>query len=409
MTINTGAMYNYPFNGSPSDAGEQIKLFEYHKFYVKKHQADLVFGSLTSEKIQIGVNTGRDGKFYEEIPVMDERNVGNQGIDATGAVIGNQNLSGSSLDIGDVKGALPHLKEDSLRVNRIGFSRIVHQCTAKEYGMFFEHTRHTYTLDTQANLYKTQVERAIRAMNQLNEYLLQLHLLDTGSSIRFTGNATSISTVTGEGADPSLVDLSDFESIKYMLDEALVPDETTIVSGANLTDTRTVAASRFLFVPAEVVNQLKYITDPLNGRAFIPVEQYAGAASDKKYFKHEVGAIGGFRIVKVPKMLRHEGAGAAVVTNPHRLRSTGGKYDVFPMLCVGQDAFVTVGMHPTKSVSATGDGASYEFIHKPASGATAQNSDPYGVMGFTSIQWQAGFYTVHPEYIAIIYTCAKEA
>ena len=60
---------------------------------------------------------GKTIKIHEYVPLLDERNVNSQGIDATGAVIANGNLYGSSKDIGTITARLPTLTEEGGRVN----------------------------------------------------------------------------------------------------------------------------------------------------------------------------------------------------------------------------------------------------------------------------------------------------
>ena len=54
---------------------------------------------------------GRKIKKYHYLPLLDDRNVNDQGIDATGAYISNGNLYGSSKDIGYISGKIPTLTE----------------------------------------------------------------------------------------------------------------------------------------------------------------------------------------------------------------------------------------------------------------------------------------------------------
>ena len=62
----------------------------------------------------------------------------------------------------------------------------------------------------------------------------------------------------------------------------------------------------------------------------------------KALMKGEVGSIDHFRIVVAQEMQHWAGVGATVGTNPG-YRETGGKYDVFPMLTIGQGSFTTIG------------------------------------------------------------------
>jgi N4-gp56 family major capsid protein len=56
-------------------------------------------------------NYGKKIKKYLYLPLLDDRNINDQGIDATGATIANGNLYGSSKDVGTIVGKLPTLTE----------------------------------------------------------------------------------------------------------------------------------------------------------------------------------------------------------------------------------------------------------------------------------------------------------
>ena len=142
---------------------------------------------------------------------------------------------------------------------------------------------------------------------------------------------------------------------------------------------------------------LRKMKDPFDNAAFIPVQQYADAGT---ILQGEIGSIASFRIIVVPKMLKWAGAGAAVTTNPGYY-ATSGKYDVFPMLCVGSGSFTTIGFQT--------DGKTVKFVtytKKPGI-ETASYADPYGEMGFTSIKWYYGSLILRPEWIALFKTVAQ--
>lgn len=71
---------------------------------------------------------GKEIRFYVYVPLLDDRNLSDQGIDAQGAVLtgasganpGYGNLYGSSKDIGKITDKLPMLTENGGRVNRVG-------------------------------------------------------------------------------------------------------------------------------------------------------------------------------------------------------------------------------------------------------------------------------------------------
>jgi N4-gp56 family major capsid protein len=141
---------------------------------------------------------------------------------------------------------------------------------------------------------------------------------------------------------------------------------------------------------------LKGMRDLFNNKAFIEIQHYADAGT---VLNGEIGSIDKFRIVQVPEMLSWAGVGATVGTNPG-YRASSGKYDVFPMLCVGDDSFTTIGFQT--------DGKSVKFsvTTKMPGAATADRNDPYGETGFSSIKWYYGSLILRSERIGLIKTVA---
>ena len=94
-------------------------------------------------------------------------------------------------------------------------------------------------------------------------------------------------------------------------------------------------------------------------------------------------------------------AGGGAAVSEATHYSTNGAYDVFPMLVVGEASFTTI------SFQTDGKGVKFNIIHKPPGEATADRSDPYGQTGFMSILWFYGFMILRPERIGLIKTIAK--
>ena len=115
---------------------------------------------------------------------------------------------------------------------------------------------------------------------------------------------------------------------------------------------------------------------------------------------HFIGAIDQVRVVVVPEMMKWAGAGADASADVISYK-TGGKFDVFPMLIVGDQSFTTIGFQT--------DGKSVKFVitHKKPGTETADRNDPYGETGFMSIKWYYGFMVLRPERIGLIKTVAR--
>jgi N4-gp56 family major capsid protein len=103
----------------------------------------------------------------------------------------------------------------------------------------------------------------------------------------------------------------------------------------------------------------------------------------------------------VPEMVKWAGAGADASADA-TCYETANKYDVFPMLVVGDESFTTIGFK-----TGAGAGAKFTIIHKKPGEGSADRTDPYGKTGFMSIQWYYGFMALRPERIAVLKTAAK--
>jgi N4-gp56 family major capsid protein len=134
-----------------------------------------------------------------------------------------------------------------------------------------------------------------------------------------------------------------------------------------------------------------------NNPAFISVEKYADAANT---LRGEVGAVDNFRLIVVPEMMKWAGAGADAEGDTANY-VTGDKFDVFPILVVGDESFTTIGFQTD------GKSVKFKITHKKPGEETADRTDPYGETGFMSIKWYYGFMILRPERLALIKTVGR--
>ena len=385
--------YSAP-NTTPSSIGPQIRLDYYYKKALVDAAKEMYFGQL-AEVTNMPKNMGKQIKLYHYVPLLDDRNVNDQGIDAAGATIANGNLYGSSKDIGTIPSKLPALTENGGRVNRVGFTRIQLVGSIKKFGFFYEWTQEAMDFDTDEELDSHLIQEAVKGANDITEDQLQIDLLNGAGVVRYPGAATSNANMTGEGT-ATVVTYEGLVKMGITLNDNLCPMQTKLIAGSLMTDTRTIQGARALYIGSELELQLRKMQDPFGNAAFIPVQQYADAGN---LLKGEIGSIASFRVIVVPKMLKWAGAGATVTTNPGYY-ATSGKYDVFPMLCVGSGSFTTIGFQTDgKTVKFT------TYTKKPGI-ETVSYADPYGEMGLTSIKWYYGSLILRPEWIALFKTVA---
>lgn len=389
-------------DGTNSSVGEQFRTDYYHKKALIEAQKEQYFSQL-ADVTAMPKHFGKKIKKYHYMPLLDDRNDNDQGIDATGATITDGNLYGSSKDIGTINAKLPTLSETGGRVNRVGFTRIALEAELQKMGFFTEWTKDSLDFDTDAELYEHISRELILGANEMTEDLLQIDLLNGAGVVRFGGDATADNEVTGEGATKSVIDYEDLMRLSIDLDNNRTPKKTKVITGSRMIDTKTVNAGRFLYIGSELIPTIVKMVDPFGNKAFVPVEQYAYAGDYKKgvnMIHGEIGKIDQFRIVVVPEMLHWAGVGAAESSN-EGYRATGAQYDVFPMLCIGAESFTTVGFQT--------DGASTKFkiTTKMPGEAVAHHHDPYGETGFSSIKWFYATMILRPERIALAKSVAE--
>ncbi len=473
MSFN-GQMYNDPANGSPSTAGPQMNT----QFYQKQALVELKktqFFSQLADVTSMPKNFGKKIKRYHYLPLLDDANINDQGIDAAGVTItsaqyfvtlprsvlavanaskaaavtaiqdnlngvtavagadgsagaglatvtvtgkltfkvstagkaaaivalnvgasssqGSGNLYGSSKDIGTISGKLPALSETGGRVNRVGFKRKEIEGSFEKFGFFDEYTQESLDFDSDAEL-QTHIHREmLNGAGEMTEDALQIDLLNAAGVIKFAGNATSNDTV----GEDDLVTYGDLLRLSIDLDNNRTPKGITAITGTRMIDTKTIPSARIMYIGSELLPTVKAMKDLHNNPAFISVEKYAAGGNT---VTGEVGAIDQFRLVVVPEMMKWAGAGADA-TGSATCYETGGRFDVFPMLVVGDQSFTTIGFQT--------DGKSVKFVitHKKPGEATADRNDPYGETGFMSIKWYYGFMVLRSERIGLIKTVAK--
>jgi N4-gp56 family major capsid protein len=300
---------------------------------------------------------------------------------------------------------MPDLNETSGRVNRVGFTRIERSGTISEYGFFTEFSEDSFTFDTDSDLYGHMSREMLTGANQITEDLLQIDLLSSAGTVVFGGTATSVATIIGHGTDPSVVNYADLKKLAITLDDNRTPKNTKIIKGSTMVDTKTINASRIMYIGSQLQTTVENMTQTIGAltvAAFVPVRQYADSST---IMNGEIGSVGDFRIIIVPNMLHWAGAGAAATTANLGYTETSGKYDVYPMLVVGSESFATVGL---QSSGKAGNKPKFKIIVKKPGEENATVSDPYGKIGFSSISFWYGFIALRPERLALVYTVAPE-
>ena len=378
--------------GNVSTMGHQLQTFLFQKQALIEVAKEQYFSQL-ADVTSMPKNMGKVIKKYHYLPLLDDANINDQGLDASGAVIANGNLYGSSKDVGTISGKLPTLTENGGRVNRVGFKRKELEGTFEKFGFFDEYTQESMDFDSDADLEKHITREMVAGANEMTEDALQIDLLMSAGVVKYAGAATSKATINGT----SLVSYEDLMHLSIDLDNNRTPKHTTQITGSRMVDTKTIPGARVMYVGSELIPTLKRMKDLHGDPAWIPVEKYAAAGNT---VRGEQGAVDQFRIVVVPEMLKWAGAGADASADA-TCYETANKYDVFPMLVIGDASFTTIGFQTD------GKTVKFKIFHKKPGEETADRNDPYGETGFMSIKWYYGFMVLRPERIGLILTAAK--
>lgn len=383
------------FKNPPTTAstiGSQIQ----NHYYVKKALVELPklqYFSQLADVTSMPKNFGKKIKRYHYMPLLDDRNVNDQGLDAAGASYAGGNLYGSSKDIGTITQKMPALSETGGRVNRVGFKRIELEGTLEKFGFFDEYTQESLDFDTDEQLMEHINREMLLGANEITEDALQIDLINSAGVVRYAGAATSNLTVN----DTCVVTYGDLMRVAIQLDQNRCPKQTKVITGSRMIDTKTIPSGRVAYIGSELIPIFKAMVDLHNNPAFIGVERYAGATTT---LNGEIGTVDQFRLVVVPEMMKWAGAGADA-SGTSTCYETANKYDVFPILVVGDESFTTIGFQTD------GKSVKFKIMHKAPGEATATKDDPYGETGFMSIKWYYGFMVLRPERIALIKTVGK--
>ena len=380
-------------NGTTALGANQINQHAYERKALIEAVQESYFGQLTDTK-NMPKSQGKAIKQYRYMPVVDDRNRNDMGLDASGVLYANGNIYGSSTDVGVVNTKFPVLGETGGRVNRVGLTRVELVSNLQKFGFFWEYSADLERFDTDAELMTHANRELMNGAIKVYEDKLQIDLLNNAGLVKYSGTATSVATLSG--ATNSELTYADLVKLGIDLDKNRTPKQTKIVTGTRMIDTKTIPDCRVAFIGSELLPTLEAMKDYHNERAFIPAHQYASGTT---LLKGEVGRIAGFRIVVVPHMLKWAGVGTGTTLATYH--ATGGRFDVFPFLAVGDEAFTSIGFQT--------DGKSQKFttIHKKPDVDTADKSNPYGEVGFSSIKWFYGFMPQFIERIAVIKCIAK--
>lgn len=392
-------------NAASTLTSEQLRTFKWIKSALIE-AAKLKFFTSMADVMTMPKHFGKKIKRYHYLPLLDDRNVNDQGIDATGAVIANGNLYGSSHDVGTILAKLPTLGENGARVNRVGFSRFTIEGTFQKFGFFYEFSQESIDFDSDEGLMQHLARETIVGAQKIYENVLNIDLLQAAGIIHYAGSATSLATMTATASEACVLSYDTLRRIDQELTANNCNRSIKMVTGSRNTDTRTISSARVAYVGPEMRPLLEDMVDKFNRPAFVPVHQYGAATSLVN--EHEIGSVGCFRFIEVEDAVYYAANGAVVpATGDQGYRtaadSTGTEhFSVYPVLFIGEGSFTTIGFNGT-------GGAKFKILTKmPGRETASREHDPFGFNGYSSIYWYYGFIAWRSEKIAVAYSLAPQ-
>lgn len=348
-------------------------------------------------------HAGKRIKLSRYFPIIDDRNVSDQGIDATGTVDPSfAKLYGDSRDISTVMAKLPSLTEYGGRVNRLGMTRVNIESEIEHQGAFIEMTRDSLDFDTDPQLFFRYVRELKIAATTVYEDRLCADLISKAGVIRFCGAATKMDEMgpnTDNGKVVCIPTYEDFTELKKTLRRSDLDPTVRMLTGTTAVDTVTVSSGYVMYVHDDMENTLRNVKDSQGEVRFTDVKHYAKGFNPIN--DDEIGEIGGFHIICTNRMLYDQGKGADIEAGDTTYYHDDTKYNVYPLLVVGNDSFNTIGFINNTMQN------KFSFISKPPSPNNASaGHDPFGLNGFMSIQWWYGTLVKRPEWLAVMKSIA---
>lgn len=196
--------------------------------------------------------------------------------------------------------------------------------------------------DKVADLYEDDISEAMKT--QVAERIALIRELELYSKMRactnrfYGGAGTTIATVDGKITAKLLRKIA--RSMSLNTSKKI----TSILAPTPNIGTKPVEAAYIVYCHTDVEADLR---DTTAFPSYTPVAQYG---SRKPICDDELGSFEQFRFVASPELVAFQNGGVAVGATA--CYSTGGvKIDVYPLICVGQEAYGTVALRGAKSFS----------------------------------------------------------
>ncbi|MCH9665512.1 MAG: N4-gp56 family major capsid protein [Gammaproteobacteria bacterium] len=218
----------------PATIGPQIHP-TYHIRKALKQVRRTDFFQQMADTMTMPKNSGKEVEMFEYYPILDDRNINDQGIDATGAVYEGGNLYGTSRDIGKITAYMPHLSETGGRVNRVGMTRITRKSGIRKCGLFIEYSRDTDDFDTDPNLMTIRTTELMQMANDIVEDLLQKDLLAAAGITLYAIDPTTDNTTRANDLNNGDIDKA-IANLGISLEGTATTSRTALLAKVNAAD-----------------------------------------------------------------------------------------------------------------------------------------------------------------------------
>jgi N4-gp56 family major capsid protein len=278
----------------------------------------------------------------------------------------------SARSVADVNTALSNatLAEGAGAVNKKTLTKVTMETSLARYGEMIDYTDEVDLFSEDAMQVRYREELGELANSRMED-LIQLDMLSTGT-VMYAGTATAMNEID----EDSVVSYDLIRKAVRKLVRNRAQKNTQLVTGSNKIDTQTVAKAYYAVIGANVKGDLETLTrgtvadNGMTEFVYIPAHKYASAAT---LAEGEVGAMHEVRFIESEAAVVYAGEGADASSYTGTLSTTGGNFDVFPILFPTQGAFATVGLKGQGKI---------KFNSK--SPEQVENANPYGTNGFFS-------------------------
>lgn len=304
------------------------------------------------------------------------------------------------------KDALTPIPETGGQMNEVNGSSKLVSAKVDTFGANTKYTVKSDKLDSRMKLIGRKIQDLGRYRKEAQEGQARASIIAASEANRLLASTTAVTPAELDGADVLTYEV--FEAWEQDIQNAEIPLQTMIVSGSTKIDTKVVDGAYIVYIAKELVPTLRKIQGPDGTSVWIPAAQYKYGMMKEDFdgLKGEVGSLEGlpFRFVVVQDMPTYKGQGELVgdaadagsATAQAMAYKTNGRYDVFPLVVIGDDAYTTLsygwGNVKARHVKPTAD------VH----------NDIYAQVGGIATQWSYGFLAYRPERIRQLACAARK-